>query len=86
MAVNNSERRLTTLLGHLKASVPDTASGKDEYRYTLADCCTGVLSSEQRKAFEEDGFIVVRGLVAQCHLDKYRERFRQICTKEVNVS
>lgn len=86
------EKRLTTLLGHLKASsvpssVPSNGGAQgNEYRYTLADSCAGVLTSEERKSFEEDGFIVVKGLVAQQELDKYRERFRQICTREVTVS
>ena len=79
-----SEKRLTTLLGHLPPAVQ--GGGREQLRYTLADSCAGVLTSEQRQAYERDGFLVVKGLVAQQELNKYRERFRQLCTKEVVVS
>ena len=89
----SGERRLTTLLGHLKAAgaAGNVTAGRHEsrdaaeYSYTLADSCSGVLSPEQRRAYEEDGFLVVRGLVPQDKLDTYRERFLQICNKEVTV-
>lgn len=81
------QRRLDTLLGHLKASGPAPASGQpSSYRYTLDSCSEGVLTPEQRRSYEEDGFFVVKGLVSQRHLDTYRERFRQICSREVKVS
>ena len=90
----SEEKRLSTLLGHLKASAHTRplsvqgagGGGREQLRYTLADSSAGVLTSEQRQAYEQDGFLVVRGLVAQQELDKYRERFRQLCTREVVVS
>ena len=90
-----SQRRLGTILGHLKASAaPGSAVGGSlglpvsspgRYRYTLEASSEGVLSSEQRQSYEDNGFLVVPGLVAQRHLDVYRERFRQICNREVKV-
>ena len=71
----SEQRRLSTLLGHLKAT-PDKASG---YRYSLDTSCSGVLSREQRQHYEDNGFLVVEGLVPQHKLDVYRDRFRQIC-------
>lgn len=86
-------RRLNTLLGHLKAK-PDSSvsshggglgSQPGSYRYTLDASSEGVLTPEQRQSYEQQGFFVVKGLVPQHHLDTYRERFRQICSREVKV-
>lgn len=90
-------RRLNTLLGHLKASsgvgaatrssggaAGEKAFPAGRYRYTL-DASSALLSQEQRQFYEENGFLIVKGLVPQHKLDLYRERFRQICTREVEV-
>ncbi len=80
----NESRRLSTLLGHLKATA-DTARETPSYRYSLDASCQGILTAEQRQQYEDRGFIVVKGLVPQHNLDVYRERFRQICTKQIKV-
>ena len=87
MADQRSERRLETLLGHLRSSTgrpgarPTSGAGYS-HRYTVGG---SALSSAQRAAYEEDGFVVVRGLVAVHKLDQFRERFREICTGVVKV-
>ena len=85
MANQKSERRLETLFGHLRSSAgrPDArpTSGAG-YRYTVGG---SALSSAQRAAYEQDGFVVVRGLVAEYKVDQFRERFREICTGVVKV-
>ncbi|XP_046584926.1 phytanoyl-CoA dioxygenase, peroxisomal-like isoform X2 [Haliotis rubra] len=43
------------------------------------------LSLEQRQFYEENGYLVIKKLVAQKDLDRYRERFEKICKKEVKV-
>ena len=97
---NNSQRRLQTILGHLKggdgeAVLPKPASahagssidpsGSGRYRYTIDSACAGVLNAEQRDFYEKNGYVVIPGLVSPEKLDRYRERFRQICSREVNV-
>ena len=57
-------------------------SPHSHYRYTLD---TELLTDDQRAFYEENGYIVVPRLVSQEHLDTYRERFRQICQREVKV-
>ena len=93
------QKRLTTILGHLKAASSPTSSSyggtgpqqisvrtpKDKYRYTL-DSSASILTPDQRDFYEENGFLVVKGLVPLDDLDKYKERFKLICTKEVEVS
>ncbi|XP_076469348.1 phytanoyl-CoA dioxygenase, peroxisomal-like [Babylonia areolata] len=43
------------------------------------------LTQEQRQFYEDNGFLVIRGLVPQQKLDVYRERFGEICRGEVKV-
>ena len=96
----NSQRRLQTILGHLKggdgaAILPNPAaahaassiepSRSGRYRYTIDSTSAGVLSAERRDFYEKNGYVVIPGLVPQEKLDRYRERFRQICSREVNV-
>lgn len=76
-----AERRLQALLGHLRPdSGPLSAAavaGVSAYRYTVSG--NGVLSEEQRAAFERDGFVVVPGLVSVDELQTYTERFKELC-------
>nr|XP_022298422.1 phytanoyl-CoA dioxygenase, peroxisomal-like [Crassostrea virginica] len=83
--------RLRTVFGHLDleariAPSPTVSSGVDlghqQFRYTLNN---PVLSYEQRKFYEDNGYVVIRNLVPKEKLDIYRNRFEQICRKEVVV-
>lgn len=83
--------RLKTIFGHLNSDAvisPSPASsgavhsGLQSFRYTLDN---PVLSYEQRKFYEDNGYIVIRNLVPKEKLDVYRERFEQICRREVEV-
>lgn len=59
------------------AAVPST------FRYTLK---TGCFSEEERAQYERDGFVVKKKLISQAELDRYAERFRKICSGEVDCS
>nr|XP_022300530.1 phytanoyl-CoA dioxygenase, peroxisomal-like [Crassostrea virginica] len=83
--------RLRTVFGHLDLEVriapsPTVSSGVDlghqQFRYTLNN---PVLSYEQRKFYEDNGYVVIRNLVPKEKLDIYRNRFEQICRKEVVI-
>ncbi|KAJ8006818.1 hypothetical protein DPEC_G00111170 [Dallia pectoralis] len=52
------------------------------FRYTFDN---DILSSEQRLAYEENGFIVIKGLVAEEDINRFREIFERICRREVKV-
>ena len=77
-----AERRLQALLGHLRpeGGSPTAApvSGASLLRYTVAG--NGVLSEQQREAYEKDGYLVVPGLVSGEDLKTYTERFENLCT------
>lgn len=49
-------------------------------RYTLD---TDVLTLEQRKFYEENGFLVIKNLVSDANIERYRNQFERICRKEV---
>merc|ERR1711963_375549 len=42
-------------------------------------------TNEQRKFYEENGFVVIKKLVPSDKLDRYRKRFEEICKREVKV-
>lgn len=76
--------RMETLLGHLTSSRTMTANNCGSgLRYSVDD---GILTAEERLSYEQDGFIVVKGLVSLEDLQAYKERFRDICAGKVKVS
>lgn len=42
-------------------------------------------SKEQLAALDKDGFFVVRGLVPGDKLDKFNNRFKEICAKKIRI-
>eukprot|EP00794_Sanderia_malayensis_P006979 gene6979-7764_t len=81
------ERRLKVLSGHLiqrcaYQSHAGTASPEHELKYTLE---TEFLTREQREFYEENGFLVVKGLVGERELQSYTNRFKDICDGKVSV-
>jgi len=46
------------------------------FRYTVDPCA---LTKQQRDQYEKDGFVVIKRLVPEADLDKYRERFQGLC-------
>ena len=53
------------------------------YQYTLD---SSLINEDQRRFYEDEGFLVIRGLVEKEQLETYRQRFQKICCKEVEVS
>ncbi|XP_040824021.1 phytanoyl-CoA dioxygenase, peroxisomal isoform X2 [Ochotona curzoniae] len=85
--------RLRIVLGHLgrpsaAALVPHPTSGvvsstslhPQQFQYTLDN---DVLSLEQRKFYEENGFLVIKNLVSEADIERFRMEFERICRKEV---
>lgn len=83
--------RLKTILGHigtgdkqLPHSEPVSGHAVPAYQYTV-DQARHRLTDEQRKFYEENGFLVIKNLVPKENLERYRKRFEQICRREVMV-
>ncbi|CAH1784252.1 unnamed protein product [Owenia fusiformis] len=72
---NKSWKSLTE--GPVSAAYPDV-----NYDYTTN---TNVLTPEQRKSYEENGFLVIRNLVPKDKLERYRHRFEKLCSREVQT-
>ncbi|XP_034366494.1 phytanoyl-CoA dioxygenase, peroxisomal isoform X1 [Arvicanthis niloticus] len=85
--------RLQVLLGHLgrpsgPAIVAHPVSGlaspasfyPEQFQYTLDN---NVLSLEQRKFYEENGYLVIKNLVSDDDIQRFRTEFERICRKEV---
>lgn len=87
--MSNPQKRLETLLGHLRGgqaavSAHTTSSSVPRYRYT-SESSAAVLSPGQRSFYEENGYLVIPALVSKEKLDAYRERFVKICNGETKV-
>uniref|UniRef100_A0A5F9C0M1 Phytanoyl-CoA dioxygenase, peroxisomal n=1 Tax=Oryctolagus cuniculus TaxID=9986 RepID=A0A5F9C0M1_RABIT len=85
--------RLRIVLGHLghpsaAAIVAHPTSGTSspasfqpqKFQYTLDN---NVLSLEQRKFYEENGYLVIKNLVSDADIQRFRSEFERICRKEV---
>jgi phytanoyl-CoA hydroxylase len=91
--------RLKILFGHLNnlhqhnsdgihfnavssAAAVDITLPNDKFKYTVDN---NKLTLDQRRFYETNGFLVIKNLVPQHKLDRYRDRFAQICKREVVV-
>lgn len=83
--MTSSANRLDIVRKHLEHHkvVSLVSTSATDFRYTVDEC--GILSESDRKFFEENGFFVVKGLIPEENIQKYAERFQQICNKEVDV-
>jgi len=92
--------RASVILGHLKgrssAPVQYALGGSGGSEVTSASILgfsttppvggkRKVVTPDQLRSYDENGFFVVKGCVSAEKLDKYRRRFQQICTKEVRI-
>eukprot|EP00455_Lapot_gusevi_P042961 TRINITY_DN5171_c0_g1_i1.p1 TRINITY_DN5171_c0_g1~~TRINITY_DN5171_c0_g1_i1.p1 ORF type:complete len:349 (-),score=99.10 TRINITY_DN5171_c0_g1_i1:182-1165(-) len=81
-----AERRVQRILAHLAPGFktfdpslsPAVVSGQ-KFIYTQG----GVLTPEQRAFYDENGFIMIKGLLPADRLEMYRERFCKIANGEV---
>ncbi|KAK6170269.1 hypothetical protein SNE40_018698 [Patella caerulea] len=65
-----------------KSPSMDVIPATDEFNYTLQN---NKLSYQQRKFYEDNGYLVIKNLVSPTKLGVYSDRFEKICRKEVTV-
>ncbi|KAM5286542.1 phytanoyl-CoA dioxygenase, peroxisomal [Hipposideros larvatus] len=71
----------TAVAAHLTAGAISPASfHPQQFQYTQDN---NVLSLEQRRFYEENGFLVIRNLVSDADIERFRNEFERICRKEV---
>uniref|UniRef100_A0A673T9B6 Phytanoyl-CoA dioxygenase, peroxisomal n=1 Tax=Suricata suricatta TaxID=37032 RepID=A0A673T9B6_SURSU len=93
MEQTRAAARLRTVLGHLgrpsagaaiahptSGAVSPTTSHPPQFQYTLDN---DVLSLEQRKFYEENGFLVIKNLVSDADITRFRNQFERICKENV---
>ncbi|KAM5235008.1 phytanoyl-CoA dioxygenase, peroxisomal isoform 2-T2 [Ctenodactylus gundi] len=93
MDATRAGARLRIVLGHLgqppaRALVAhptlETVSQANlqpqQFQYTLDN---DVLTLEQRKFYEDNGFLVIKNLVSDADIQRFRGEFEKICRKEV---
>ena len=51
----------------------------DSFRFTDSRVAPTRLTAEQRRQYEDQGFLVVRGLFTKAELESYAEHFRKMC-------
>jgi phytanoyl-CoA hydroxylase len=73
-SVGMANERAQRLLWQVGASAQKSTG----FQYTTDDA-DRVFTREQREQYERDGFILVKKLVPQDKLDKYRDRLIEIC-------
>ncbi|XP_007933664.1 phytanoyl-CoA dioxygenase, peroxisomal [Orycteropus afer afer] len=61
-------------------AVSPAAFPHQQFQYTLDN---NVLSLEQRQFYEENGFLVIKNLVSDADIQRFRDEFQRICKKEV---
>nr|XP_044990926.1 phytanoyl-CoA dioxygenase, peroxisomal [Jaculus jaculus] len=62
-------------------TAPSASSRPQQFQYTLDN---NVLSLEQRQFYEENGFLVIKNLVSDEDIERFRAEFEKICQKEVS--
>ncbi|XP_029617015.1 phytanoyl-CoA dioxygenase, peroxisomal isoform X2 [Salmo trutta] len=83
--------RLKVMVNHLDrpSFVQASTSGQNVAYYQLQAVRyffdNDLLSTEQRISYEEDGFLLIKGLVYGEHIDRFRAAFEQIFHWEVQV-
>ncbi|XP_056133863.1 phytanoyl-CoA dioxygenase, peroxisomal [Lampris incognitus] len=91
--MSRASERLKAVFGHLGRSPPSVQASPTSgqitpycnsqvFRYTND---TDVLTPEQRLFYEENGFILIKNLVSEEDIDRFRMAFERICRREVQV-
>ncbi|XP_065777192.1 phytanoyl-CoA dioxygenase, peroxisomal isoform X1 [Muntiacus reevesi] len=74
-------RSAGTVIAHHTSGVGSLASfHPQQFQYTREN---NVLSLEQRKFYEENGFLVIKNLVSDADIQRFRNEFERICREEV---
>ncbi|XP_077658865.1 phytanoyl-CoA dioxygenase, peroxisomal-like isoform X3 [Urocitellus parryii] len=64
---------------HTSGPIAHASFHPKQFQYTLDN---NVLSLEQRKFYEESGYLVIKNLVSDADIERFRVEFEKICKKE----
>jgi len=79
---DSDEIRITGTLrmSIIKRHLDQGKNNRSSFKYTVPNGC---LTNTQREDYEKNGFIVVKKLVSSEKLDKYKTRFKKICSEKL---
>ncbi|XP_039733339.1 phytanoyl-CoA dioxygenase, peroxisomal [Pteropus medius] len=87
MERGRAAHRLRVVLGHLDhpdiighPTISPATFHPKQFQYTRDN---NVLSLEQRKFYEENGFLIIKNLVSDADIARFRNEFERICRNEV---
>ena len=80
--------RLERIISHFDASYfsKNCHASNKKFEFTIDEFADGVLTTEERQFYEENGFLLKKGFYPKEDLDCYLERFYKLCRKEVKAS
>lgn len=83
-----ASERLERIIGHFNSTdiKKQCHSSNKIFQLTIDEFAEGVLTTEERIFYEENGFLLKKTFYAKEELDGYLERFYKLCRKEVKVS
>lgn len=81
--LNIIKRHLSQSQAKQNNALTTTASTKPkQFKFT---CPGGAFTQEQREHYERNGFVVVKKLISDEKLEKYKKRFQTICSEKIKV-
>ncbi|XP_037616738.1 phytanoyl-CoA dioxygenase, peroxisomal [Sebastes umbrosus] len=92
--MSRAAERLRLLINHLDrppaviGAAPTSSAQTFTYSHPQRlrySCDTDLLTPEQRLFYEENGFILIKNLVSEEDIDKFRKEFERICRQELKV-
>ncbi|XP_037552060.1 phytanoyl-CoA dioxygenase, peroxisomal [Nematolebias whitei] len=82
LMINHLDRSSASIICEAASAHAVTSGPLQRLRYSSD---TGVLTPEQRLFYEENGFLVIRDLVSDEDIQRFRKEFERICRGEVKV-
>ncbi|KAL0962847.1 hypothetical protein UPYG_G00346270 [Umbra pygmaea] len=91
--MSRAAERLKIVLNHLDRSplcVRNSSTSTQQVVYSQPHALrytfdNDILSTEQRLSYEENGFLVIKGLVSEGDINRFRVAFERICRGEVKI-
>ncbi|XP_076861073.1 phytanoyl-CoA dioxygenase, peroxisomal isoform X1 [Brachyhypopomus gauderio] len=82
VVLNHLDRTNNPVSANFTSSLNVSYRSPQALRYTFD---TDVLSPEQRISYEENGFILIKNLVSEEDINKFRAAFERICKRDVKI-
>lgn len=82
MVINHLDRSPAAITAVPTSTQTSTYSQPQRFRYTFDN---DLLTPEQRMSYEQNGFVLIKNLVSEEDINRFRKEFERICRQEVKV-